>query len=114
VAGAHLERGRNLVICPEGAWTSTERSPLRLRPGAFRLAAHVRPEPLLVPVAVANFDKKLTTTTTTAVVHEPFRLSDYLPDPDDDRALLDFINHRVGPWFREWVREAAALAGWAG
>jgi hypothetical protein len=59
VAGAHLEHGRNLVICPEGAWTSTERSPLRLRPGAFRLVAHVRPEPLLVPVAVAvaNFEK---------------------------------------------------------
>ena len=113
VAGAHLEAGRNLVICPEGAWTSTERSPLRLRPGAFRLAAHVRPEPLLVPVAVANFDKKLTTTTTAAVVHEPFRLSDYLPDPGDEPALLDFINHQVGPWFREWVREAAALAGWA-
>ena len=114
VAGAHLEAGRNLVICPEGAWTSTERSPLRLRPGAFRLAAHVRPEPLLVPVAVANFDKKLTTTTTAAVVHEPFRLSDYLPDPGDDRALLDFINHQVGPWFGEWVREAAALVGGGG
>jgi hypothetical protein len=85
-----------------------------LRPGAFRLAAHVRPEPLLVPVAVANFEKKLTTTTTAAVVHEPFRLSDFLPDPGDERALLDFINHRVGPWFRDWVREAAALANFAG
>ena len=48
------------------------------------------------------------------VVHEPFRLSDFLPDPGDERALLDFINHRVGPWFRDWVREAAALAGRAG
>jgi CRP-like cAMP-binding protein len=113
-AGAHLEEGRNLVICPEGACTSTERSPLRFRPGAFRLAAHVHPEPLLVPVAVANFDKKLTTTTIASVVHEPFRLSDFLPDPADEAALLDFINHRVGPWFRSWVREAAALAGWAG
>jgi CRP-like cAMP-binding protein/1-acyl-sn-glycerol-3-phosphate acyltransferase len=114
VAGAHLEQGRNLVICPEGASTFTERSPLRFRPGAFRLAAHVPPEPLLVPVAVANFDKKLTATTTAAVVHEPFRLSDFVADPGDDRALLDFINHKVGPWFQEWVREAAALAGWAG
>jgi CRP-like cAMP-binding protein/1-acyl-sn-glycerol-3-phosphate acyltransferase len=114
VAGAHLEQGRNLVICPEGASTFTERSPLRFRPGAFQLAAHVPPEPLLVPVAVANFDKKLTATTTAAVVHEPFRLSDFVADPGDDRALLDFINHKVGPWFQEWVREAAALAGWAG
>jgi hypothetical protein len=29
-------------------------------------------------------------------------------------AGLDFINQRVGPWFRDWVREAAALAEWAG
>jgi CRP-like cAMP-binding protein len=114
VAGAHLERGRNLVICPEGASTFTERSPLRFRPGAFRLAAHAHPEPLLVPVAVANFDKKLTATTIAAVVHEPFRLSDFVPDPGDDRALLDFINHRVGRWFHDWVREAVALAGGAG
>ena len=27
---------------------------------------------------------------------------------------LDFINHRVGPWFRDWVRKAAALADRAG
>jgi hypothetical protein len=63
---------------------------------------------------VANFDKKLTATTTAAVVHEPFRLSDLVADPDDDRALLDFINGKVEPWFHDWVREAAALAGWAG
>jgi Acyltransferase len=114
VAGSHLEDGRNLVICPEGVSTSTERSPLRFRPGAFRLAAHVRPEPLLVPVAVANFDRKLTATTTVAVVHPPFRLSEHVADPADERALLDFINHQVSRWFAGWVREAAALAGGAG
>jgi hypothetical protein len=27
---------------------------------------------------------------------------------------LDLINQRVGPWFRDWVREAAALADRAG
>jgi hypothetical protein len=89
----------------------TEKSPLRFRPGAFRLAAHVRPEPLLVPIAVANFDKKLTRTVTAAVVHEPFRLSDVLADPSDERSLLAFINHQLCPRFRGWVRVAAALAG---
>ncbi|HKE99649.1 MAG TPA: cyclic nucleotide-binding domain-containing protein [Actinomycetes bacterium] len=109
-AGAHLAAGRNVVICPEGSCTSTERSPLRMRPGAFRLAAHVRPEPLIVPVAVANFDKRLMRTTTVAVVHEPFRLSDHVPDAGDARALLDFVNGEVGRWFRGWVRDAAAVA----
>jgi 1-acyl-sn-glycerol-3-phosphate acyltransferase len=110
-AGSCLRVGSNVVICPEGANAATEESPLRFRPGAFRLAAHVRPEPLLVPIAVANFDKKLTRTTTAAVVQEPFRLSDFVADPVDEPALLEFINQQLGPRFRGWVREAAELAG---
>ncbi len=109
-AGSYLRLGRNVVICPEGASAATEQSPLQFRPGAFRLAAHVRPEPLLVPIAVANFDRKLTQTTTAAVVHEPFKLSDYVADPADEHALLGFINQQVHAWFRGWVREAVALA----
>jgi 1-acyl-sn-glycerol-3-phosphate acyltransferase len=103
--------GKNVVICPEGACTVTEKSPLRFRPGAFRLAAHVRPEPLLVPIAVANFDKKLTRTATAAVVHQPFRLSDAVADPSDEPSLLKFLNSHLHPRFRRWVLEAAELAG---
>jgi CRP-like cAMP-binding protein/1-acyl-sn-glycerol-3-phosphate acyltransferase len=110
-AGSCLRMGQNVVICPEGANASTEESPLRFRLGAFRLAAHVRPEPLLVPVAVANFDKKLTQTTTAAVVQQPFRLSEFVADPADEPTLLAFINQQLGPRFRGWVREAAELAG---
>jgi hypothetical protein len=102
--------GKNVIVCPEGACAATEESPRAFRPGAFRLAAHIHPEPLLVPIVVANFDKKLTRTTTAAVVHEPFRLSDVVADPADEDALLAFINHQLGPRFRGWVREAAALA----
>jgi CRP-like cAMP-binding protein/1-acyl-sn-glycerol-3-phosphate acyltransferase len=110
-AGSYLQMGKNVVICPEGASAATEESPLRFRPGAFRLAGHVRPEPLLVPIAVANFDKKLTRTATAAVVHPPFRLSDVVADPADEPSLLEFINHQLNPRFRAWVREAAELAG---
>jgi CRP-like cAMP-binding protein/1-acyl-sn-glycerol-3-phosphate acyltransferase len=109
-AGTCLRMGKNVVVCPEGACATTEESPRRFRPGAFRLAAHVRPEPLIVPIAVANFDKKLTRTTTAAVVHEPFKLSDAVADPADEVAVLAFINHQLSPCFRGWVREAAALA----
>ncbi len=110
-AGSCLRMGQNVIICPEGACAVTEESPRRFRPGAFRLAAHVHSEPLLVPIAVANFDKKLTRTTTAAVVHEPFKLSDAVADPTDEDAVLAFINHQLGPRFRGWVRQAAALAG---
>ena len=109
-AASCLRMGINVVICPEGDSTTTETSPLRFRPGAFQLAAYHRPEPLIIPVAVANFDKKLTRTATCAVVHEPFRLSSVVADPADERALLDFINGVFHQRFARWVREAAALA----
>jgi CRP-like cAMP-binding protein/1-acyl-sn-glycerol-3-phosphate acyltransferase len=108
-AAAHLRRGTNIVICPEGTSTSTEEWPVRFRRGAFQLAAEVDPEPLIVPIAVANFDKKLTRTPTRAVVHEPFRLSEHVADPADDAALTAFVNHEQHPRFRRWVREAAEI-----
>jgi CRP-like cAMP-binding protein len=109
-AAAHLRNRTNVVICPEGTSASTEDSPLRFRRGAFQLAAALDPEPLIVPIAVANFDKKLMHTTTCAVVHEPFRLSEAVSDPADDDALLGFLNDDLQPRFRRWVREAAELA----
>jgi hypothetical protein len=69
-------QGVNLVICPEGTSVPTDRSPLRFRPGAFRLAASLSPEPQIVPVAVAGFDAPLARGTAAAVVHPPFRVSD--------------------------------------
>lgn len=109
-ARAHLLAGRNVVIAPEGACHYTENSPGPFRAGAFRLAAYTRPEPLMVPVAVANFDKKLSRTVVAAVVEPPFRLSEKVPDPDDGDALADFVRG-YGEGFRAYVEEAIRLAG---
>jgi 1-acyl-sn-glycerol-3-phosphate acyltransferase len=108
-AAGYLRRGQNILICPEGTSTSTEESPVRFRPGAFELTSHVSPEPLIVPIAVANFDKKITRTITAAVLNPPFLLSSYV-DPADHQALLKFINHEFMPRFRTWVREAVHVA----
>jgi CRP-like cAMP-binding protein len=110
-ARAHLRAGRNVVICPEGASTSTARSPLPFKTGAFHVAAGAKPEPYVVPVAVAHFDAKITRTTPVAVVHEPFRLSEVLRDPNDHRALRAWIDEVLHPRYVRWVREAAALSG---
>jgi hypothetical protein len=110
-AGRHLREARNVVICPEGDSTGTDTSPLPFKAGAFRLAASVRPEPLLVPIAVANFDKETTRTRTVAAVHEPIRLSEHIGETFDDRSLHGFINDYVHERFRRYVREAVRLAG---
>ena len=104
-----LGDGKNLVICPEGTCTTTERSPLPLKAGAFRLASFVEPEPLIVPIIIANFDRKITRTTLVAHVHAPFRLSDHVPKPIRDEALFAFIAD-LGGRMRAWVREACEHA----
>ncbi len=110
-AKEHLEDGKNVVICPEGTSTETENSPLPFKAGAFRLAAHVRPEPLMVPIAVANFDKNIACTRTVAVVQEPIRLSEHLGEVFDDHSLYGFINDYVYERFRGYVRKAVQLGG---
>jgi hypothetical protein len=60
---------------------------------------------------VANFDKRLSETTTVAVVHPPFRVSEQVADPTDRAQLLAFLNDRLHPQYTRWVREAVALAG---
>jgi 1-acyl-sn-glycerol-3-phosphate acyltransferase len=104
-----LQQGYDMVICPEGRTGPTAGSPSRLRLGAFQLAARLEPEPSIVPVAVANFDQRLSRAVLGAVVAEPFRLSDVVGDPADRDRLARFVNDDLTPRYRAWVREAAAL-----
>jgi CRP-like cAMP-binding protein/1-acyl-sn-glycerol-3-phosphate acyltransferase len=109
LAASYLREKKNLVICPEGASTTSEKSPLPFKAGAFRLAACVDPEPLVVPIVVVNFDKKITRTILVAQVRKPLRLSEHLCKPIKDRTLFAFINSLTAQ-FREWVAEARKLA----
>lgn len=69
---------------------------------------NARLEPLLVPVVVAHFDRKITRTTLIARVLKPFLLSHHVAKPVKDE-LFAFIAE-FGEKMRSWVREAAARA----
>ena len=97
------------MIAPEGCCSYTEDSPGPFKPGAFRLAAAIDPEPLIVPVAVANFDKRLTRTTTAAIVFPPFRLSEQMAGSSAPKDLISFVNEMQGR-YKEYVRQAVELA----
>lgn len=97
------------MIWPGRTGVAAEHSPLAFEAGAFRRAAYVEPEPLIVPVAVANFDKNIARTRLAAVVHEPFKLSDFVPRPVAQQALFDCVDG-YRERFAGFVREAAALA----
>src|SRR5690606_17455874 len=82
-ASSHLARGQNLVLAPEGTSYSTEDSPGPFKAGAFRLAGALDPEPWIVPIAMAHFDRRLAHTKLVAIVHAPFRISDRVKNLDD-------------------------------
>jgi 1-acyl-sn-glycerol-3-phosphate acyltransferase len=108
-ATAVLRSGTDLVICPEGQTGPTAGSPRRLRIGAFMLAGALDPEPPIVPVAVANFDQRLSRAVPGAVVAEPFRMSEVVDDPSDRDQVAAFVNDDLAPRYRKWVVQAAAL-----
>ena len=108
-AGRYLTDGTNLILSPEGTSYWTEDSPGPFKPGAFRLAASVQPEPWIVPIAVANFDRRVHSTICTAIIKPPFKVSEVLPDPDDREKLKRFLS-RVRETFAYYVEDARRLA----
>lgn len=109
-AAAALHAGTDVVICPEGRTGPTEGSPRRLRTGAFMLAGEIRPEPPIVPIALANFDQRLSRTVLGAVVATPFRMSEVVDDPCDRDQVAAFVNDELTPRYRRWVATAATLS----
>ena len=90
-ASAHLERGINLIIAPEGTSHATEDSPGQLKSGAFFLAASMPKEPLIVPVAVANFDRRLNRSVLKAQVLPSFRMSERVSNTSDESEMNQFL-----------------------
>ena len=108
-AGRYLRAGANLILSPEGTSYWTEDSPGPFKPGAFRLAASVDPEPWIVPIAVAHFDRRIHSTVCAAVIKPPFRVSEVLADPRDREQLRAFLVD-LRETYRGYVDEARRLA----
>ncbi len=108
-AARHLRAGTNLIPSPEGTSYWTEDSPGPFKPGAFRLAASLDPEPWIVPVAVAHFDRRVHSTVCAAVIKPPFRVSEVLSDPTDREQLRAFLIE-LRETYRRYVKEARRLA----
>ena len=108
-AARHLRAGTNLILSPEGTSYWTEDSPGPFKPGAFRLAASLDPEPWIVPVAVAHFDRRVHSTVCAAVIKPPFRVSEVLSDPTDREQLRAFLIE-LRENYRRYVKEARRLA----
>lgn len=102
-----------VVIAPEGTNDTrdnlTDTSPGPFHPGAFVMAMRLDPEPVIVPIALANFDKSIRDSVFAAVIKPPIRVSDHVSDLNNPAELDGFMtDYRKA--FRRYVEEAEALA----
>lgn len=108
-ASSLLAKHNNLIISPEGTSYGTDESPGPFKSGAFRLALSMDPEPLVVPISIANFDRRVRKNVFSCVVHEPFRVSSFISDPTDKDQMKAFLTTYQRE-FELYVKEAVKLA----
>lgn len=104
-----LRQNFPLMISPEGKSFGTQHSPGAFLPHAFELAGSMEAdEPWIVPIAVANFDKRADHNIYTVIIKPAFKLSskvDY-----KDKAALDAFLASYQEEYKSYVSEAVELS----
>ncbi|MGR0278537.1 cyclic nucleotide-binding domain-containing protein [Marinomonas dokdonensis] len=98
-----------LMISPEGQSFGTHQSPGAFLPHAFEIAASMgTDEPWIVPIVVANFDKRADHNIYTVIIKPAFKLSDRV-DISDSKAMGKFLAEYQQE-YKTYVDEAVALS----
>ena len=104
----HLSQGSGLVFSPEGNSCKTGDSPGTFRYGIFKLAACMSPQPLIVPLVMANFDKLASQYTYKCEIKPPFKMRDLGITDKNDAALPEVVaklNHQYKHWVSDLLTE---------
>ena len=99
----NLKKGVGIIVSPEGFSLKTEESPGIFKLGVFKLATIVKPEPKIVPVVMANFDKLLSKSLYKCEIMKPFKMSDHGIYGPNDPKLLIFIES-FNDKYKRWVK----------
>ena len=100
----HLSQGSGLVFSPEGNSYETGDSPGAFRYGIFKLAACMSPQPLIVPLVMANFDKLASQDTYKCEIKLPFKMRD-LGITDKNDAALPRVVANLNQQYKHWVSD---------
>ncbi|MGO3405765.1 cyclic nucleotide-binding domain-containing protein [Marinomonas sp.] len=104
-----LHKNYPLMISPEGKSYGTHQSPGIFLPHAFELAKSMgTDEPWIVPLVVANFDRRADHNIYTVIIKPAFKLSDRV-DIQDPKALDAFLAEYQEE-YRGYVNEAVELS----
>lgn len=108
-ANDYLSQGINLILSPEGTSYITEESPGDFKLGAFQVAALAENEPYIIPIAFANFDKRVNKGVFSVVIKPAFKLSEKLTHKNQKDELIRFVNNYQST-FKTYVSEAISLS----
>ena len=100
----HLIQGSGLVFSPEGNSYKTGDSPGAFRYGIFKLAACMSPQPLIVPLVMANFDKLASQDTYKCEIKPPFKMCDLGITDKNDPALPRVVAN-LNQQYKHWVSD---------
>ncbi len=75
-----LAEGRNIIVSPEGASFNSQQSPGHFKSGMFKVIKKLEKEPYIVPVVMANFDKRISEYKYACRVNKPFKLSEKMAE----------------------------------
>lgn len=104
-----LRNNYPLMISPEGMSYSTDESPGAFLPHAFELVGSMgSDEPWIVPIVVANFDRRADHNIYTVIIKPAFKLSDRV-DYQNPQALSAFLI-AYQEEYRGYVNEAIELS----
>lgn len=99
-----LQNGNSLVCSPEGFSQCTPNSPGPFKKGIFALASSMKPQPKIVPIVLANFDRLPKDAEYKCKIMQPFRMSDYgIFDPKDPSfgEVVEAINRKYQKWIKK-------------
>lgn len=88
-----IRKGNGLVVSPEGFSLDTEQSPGKFKLGVFKLATMIKPEPKIVPIVMANFDKLISKEVFKCEIFKPFKMSDHGITHPNDPKLIPFVKN---------------------
>lgn len=91
---AQLNQGKNIIVSPEGSSYRTEQSPGPFKSGIFRMALKMENEPLIVPIVIANFDKRIRNNKFACHIKKPFLLSEEMKLKDEKDLKSFLFNYR--------------------
>ena len=99
-----LKNNTSLIFSPEGSSLSTAASPGSFREGIFKLASRMNPQPKIVPVVMANFDKLPHKTNYKCQIMPSFKMSDYGIHSDQDENLGGIVNG-IEKQYKTWIKK---------